>query len=216
MTHQLLTFLQLARYGRQGVVALVAVLTFCFFQPNIAMAKVAITHSSSLPAGRTNTPIPTDANVVFYIQRSMNKNTVVYQAQLDENGKLAAKAPLKAFWRRFAGRGNKRGLKFFERKMAYGVSTSKKAPGQYSVKFAAYSKRHPILKLDKNGHPMLYERIGKREYKLIFAYVHLRSGGPIPDIAYVDIVGQDIATGSYTRARVHNPLRFSGRKLGRN
>src|SRR5690606_6269383 len=63
--------------------------------PRAAGSTIAI--ADRMPAVRPEFPVPTDPNMIFYIQRSTNPNTVVYTANLRSDGKLDPKEPVKAF-----------------------------------------------------------------------------------------------------------------------
>ena len=64
-------------------------------------AAVLLLAAAVLPAAAESFPVPVDENLIFYVQRSLNSNTIVYTARLDGDGKLDAKRPVDVFWRRF-------------------------------------------------------------------------------------------------------------------
>ena len=74
-----------------------------------------------LPKARPDIPVASDPNMLFYVQRSTNPNTVVYAARLDAAGKLDMAQPVEGFWRRFKSDGARVPLSFTERNGAYGV-----------------------------------------------------------------------------------------------
>src|SRR5579862_2072882 len=80
-----------------------------------------VTESNEIVRVRPDFKVPDEPNQLFYIERSVNSNTVVYAARLNAQGGFDAKAPVDAYWRWFNVDGHKKPLNFIERMMAYGV-----------------------------------------------------------------------------------------------
>jgi hypothetical protein len=79
---------------------------------------------NALPLERFPIP-PASANRLFYIQRSSNANTVVYDANFLPNKSLNPSQPVHTYWIRFADNGQKEELNFIQRTLAYGLYTNK-------------------------------------------------------------------------------------------
>ena len=61
------------------------------------------------------------AERLFHISRSVNRNLVCYDAHLTNNGQLITDEPINVYWvNREERPGEKNGLNYFQRKMAYG------------------------------------------------------------------------------------------------
>ena len=72
-------------------------------------------------ADRDDFPVPpSSASRLFYIQRSNNTNTVIYDANMLADKKLDPHKPVSVYWIRYAEKGQQEGLSFFQWKMAYG------------------------------------------------------------------------------------------------
>lgn len=81
----------------------------------LLLSLITVVHASN-PDDST---YPT-AERLFHIARSLNKNLVCYDVNL-ENGKLNTKSPLNIYWVNREERvGETNGLSYFQRKMAYG------------------------------------------------------------------------------------------------
>ena len=52
-----------------------------------------------IPAMRGDFPVPRDPNMLFYVERSVNANTVVYAAHLDPSGRIDPASPVDVYWR---------------------------------------------------------------------------------------------------------------------
>src|ERR1700744_2681462 len=82
---------------------------------------------------------PDNPNRLFYVQRSPNANTIVYD--LDEkNGKLDPEAPIHPYWVRLSAKGEHEELNYIQRKFAYGLNVKQTGPEQYDVRFVSYKK----------------------------------------------------------------------------
>lgn len=116
---------------------------------------------------------------MFYLQRSSNRNTVVYTVQFDQEGSLRPD-PIKTFWRRFAEEGQTRGLKFIERVFAYGlISRLNSDQKSWSVTFAALSDLPMQLRQSGPNDAALWASINNHDYKLIYGYLDLDETGLI-------------------------------------
>src|ERR1700743_2045859 len=89
-----------------------------------------VTQSDDIVRLRPDFKLPDEPNQLFYIERSVNSNTVVYTASLDALGAFNDKAPVDAYWRWFNVDGHKKPLNFVERMMAYGVHVDPVEPGR--------------------------------------------------------------------------------------
>ena len=58
-----------------------------------------VTESDTLPRLRPEFQTPGEPNQLFYVQRSVNANTVVYAARLDARGDFDSREPVEGFWR---------------------------------------------------------------------------------------------------------------------
>jgi hypothetical protein len=146
-------------------------------------------------------PVPADPNQIFYIERSLNANTVVYVANLDASGKLDADEPVKVYWRRYNRDGHVKPLNFPERMMAYGIkSVRRDGPGgAYSFTIAALPGRKIYVGLDDKGRPEAFGKIGNRWVRLVYVYLEVDDSGILPDVPTMDLFGYDKATGKPIR-----------------
>lgn len=178
---------------RVGVRGLALVLLAMALPVTEAVARdariAAITETSAMPVIRPDTPVPEDAGQVLYLQRSTNRNTVVYAARFDAEGRLDPQAPLTIYWRRYEEQGQARALKIVEREFAYGLRT-KPAPeaGSYSVSFRAVPGLQMILRQNAPFEAALYATDGDRVLRLRYGYIEAIDG-LIPEVVEVRIFG---------------------------
>ncbi len=82
-------------------------------------------------------PTPTGIeNLLFYIQRDPNTNTIVYTLNLDEHGQINHSSPIHPFWIRYPEGGAKKELNFIQRKFAYGINSKKLGTDQFDIRSA--------------------------------------------------------------------------------
>lgn len=143
-----------------------------------------------------NYPVPTDENMLFYIQKSYNTNTVVYTANIDENGNLNKKEPILVFWRRYQEQGQKRELKMIERTFGYGVSTKpiKDRPNSYRFTLVSLKDMEFVITLDKNNKPQVATMINTKPARIDKVYVTAEHVSLLPKVFSVEIFGREIKT----------------------
>lgn len=183
----------------RGLVALLLlILTAFVLQPRDATAATLALQSresaGALPQIQPNWPVPRDGGQVFYIQRSPNKNTVVYAARM-ENGAIDPNRPIQAYWRRFNDAGEAKALNGIERRLAYGVNARANGDGTYRVTFKALPSKSMTLRMD-GGRPALFLQMGEAEAQLVYAYLEVDEGGLIPSVTDLKLIGR-LPSGSY-------------------
>jgi len=145
-------------------------------------------------------PVPKEENLIFYVQRSLNSNTIVYTARLDENGQLDARRPVDVFWRRFNDDGERKELSGIERNIAFGVRADPVPgqPGTFRMRVVSYPKRTALLKL-VDGVPRLEMDVAGEPCRLDHAYLEVDDSGSVPSVTRVDLFGYSLATGKLVK-----------------
>jgi hypothetical protein len=136
-------------------------------------------------------------NLLFYIQRDPNTNTICYTLNIDKNGKLNLSTPIHAFWIRYPEGGVRKDLNFIQRKFAYGINSKKMADGSYDVRSVAYNKLPLHLRKDGKGVYHVYADINKKESMLERIFIRIGDGGTFwnPDVKYIELKGVEVKTG---------------------
>lgn len=141
-------------------------------------------------------PTPPDTpQRLFYIQRSNNIHTVIYDANLDANKHLNPIEPIKVYWIRYGDRGQIQPLTYLQRRMAYGVETTK-TRGGFDVQVVAFRKRKITVEII-NGQPVALTPIAGVEASLHKVFVQLSDNESIvPKVAYIELLGKNLKTGN--------------------
>ncbi|MBP6386185.1 MAG: DUF4833 domain-containing protein [Pseudarcicella sp.] len=143
-------------------------------------------------------PVPAESNVrLFYLQRSTNINTVIYDANLTSNRKLDLKNPTNTYWVLFTENGIKKELTNIQRTLAYGLKTSvlKSDPNAVEGHFLAYKERTFTIKLDAKGTPIALFPINGKKQILKRIFVKIDDSGMMPKVLYVELWGKDVVSG---------------------
>ena len=149
-----------------------------------------------LGAAGEDFPVPAEPNQIFYVQRSLNSNTIVYTARVGDDGKLDPRRPVDVFWRRYNDEGERKELSSLERSMAFGVKSEpvEGEPGSFMIRVVSYPKRAALLKI-VDGVPRLEMNVAGVPAKLDHAYLDVDDSGSVPSVNRVDLYGVSLATG---------------------
>ena len=172
--------------------------------PDYRITDPEITLPTELPVRRGDTPVPSDQQLLFYIQHSQNRNTIVYAARPGADGPIDRNDPIDVFWRRFNRQGEREELTFFERFFVFGARCrADDADGRrFRTRLAAYADARGMLELDAEGRPRIVGRLGERDVQIVYAYAELGDRAFIPKINFVDVIGRDLVSGDYVTRHI--------------
>ncbi len=167
-----------------------------------------IDHSWEAPGWEERTEWPADyprppktEQSLFYIQRNLNTNTIVYDIDL-KDGTIKSRHPIDAYWLRYGEEGARQDLSWLQAVLAYGYS-SKQIEQGYQIKLKAYNDRY--LQLEQiEGHWKAVMKINNIDCYLQNFYVYADESGIFPDVKYVDIYGYHPVTGALEVERILN------------
>ena len=153
-----------------------------------------------VPAAAEDYPVPREPNQIFYVQRSLNSNTIVYAARLGADGKIDAEQPVDVYWRRYNDEGERKELSSLERSMAFGVKwkPARGEPGSFKVRVVSYPKRPVLLRL-VDGVPRLEGKVAGIPCRIDHAYLEGDESGSIPSVTRVDLYGYSLANGKLVK-----------------
>jgi len=139
-------------------------------------------------------PVPSK-DMLFYIQRNKNANTIIYEASRDANGRLQEKDPVRVYWIRHTEGGMREPLSLMERTIAFGVSHKHTHDGMATMKFVASDKYPFIVQIRPGGQAEAWVTLKGRMARLHHVYIQAVEGAWRPKIAWVDLHGTDVITG---------------------
>jgi hypothetical protein len=136
-------------------------------------------------------------NLLFYVQRTININTIIYELNLNEKQELNINDPIKMYWIDYAIDGKIEPLNYIQKKYAYGldikmIDSQKKS---FCFNFVSYKKK-PIY-LVRSGVDNKYSAYCEINKKLIIIkriFIQIEGGSFwVPKIKYVEVSGKDFS-----------------------
>jgi len=149
-------------------------------------------------------PVPKNIeNLLFYVQRDPDSNTVVYELNLNVDGKLNEKEPIKIYWIRYTEKGIRRDLNYFQRKLAYGLNVKKLSPDNFELQFVCYAKLTLNLSKDATGKYQVYTNLNRKKVILNRVFVRIVGGSFwVPNVVYIDLFGREDISGKAASSRI--------------
>lgn len=156
------------------------------------------------PPARSDFKMPNEPNMLFYLQRSTNTNTVVYVAKLTKAGQIDDNEPVVVFWRRYEEQGQRRALNFIERTIAYGVRSRdvEGHPGQFDVHIVSLPEISFRVESRTATGPKAILVISGKPARLIKVYLQVDDSGLIPNVVSVDIYAVEEGSGHLIRQHI--------------
>jgi hypothetical protein len=148
-------------------------------------------------------PVPAAYNQLFYLQRTANTNTVIYEANINSKGQLDEKNPVRVYWIRYPEGGMKKDLSYIQRVFAYGIKTEMQSPDVFNTHVVSYKKAQLIVKRSlKDGKYHAYATINHKEALLHRIFLKI-DGGAFwsPNVIYIELKGRDETTGEEVMER---------------
>ena len=151
-------------------------------------------------------PIPAKTpELLFYMQRSHNRNTIMYNVNWLSDGRIDAHEPVHVFWKRYEENSQNAELSFIQRR-AFGLSYTlmENSKDNYILHFNSFKKRAVYLFLLKEKVYKAYIRINGELCELEKLYVKSQNnslGMPIT-IGYVEITGVSMKNGLRLTERI--------------
>jgi hypothetical protein len=140
---------------------------------------------------------PSNDRSLFYIQRSPNTNTIVYELNLTDDAKIDSQHPVAISWINYATDGKWSELNYIQKTFAYGVDAQlvKGEKESYILTVVSYKKRQIYLVQDQAGKYHAYITINNKISILKHVFVRIEGGTFwVPNVKYVELFGEDAQT----------------------
>jgi hypothetical protein len=140
---------------------------------------------------------PADPKTMFYLQRTSNTATVMYELNIDkESGALDTDEPMHVYWIRYNEHGQKAELNYIQRKFAYGLVQKSLGNERYDIRFVSYKKFPMTLMKAADGKYHIFATVAQKQMALQKIFIKIEGGSFwLPNIVYVEMKGTDPATG---------------------
>ena len=141
--------------------------------------------------------VPDDPNVMFYIQKNTNPNTIVYALNIGTDGKIDPQEPMEVFWRRYQEDGKKKKLAWLEKTFAFDfkVKPVEGKENTYAFSLIAMKGRQLYVTQTKSGKPNVFMKINGKMARLERIYVMVDDSKRIQSVNSMELFGRDYKTG---------------------
>ena len=146
------------------------------------------------------------SNMMFYVQRTFNINTLVYELNVDEKQVLNEAEPIKIYWINYATNKSTEPLNYVQRKYAYGLEIKliDAEKQSYCFNFVSYKKKKLYLiksPVDNKYH--VFCDINNKMVTLDRIFIQIEGGSFwVPKVRYIDISGKDLVKNEEVAERV--------------
>jgi len=147
---------------------------------------------------------PTNANSLFYLQRTPNPNTIICELNWQKDGSLDKDEPVKVLWIRYTEQRQRAELSWIQRHFAYGLKEKDMGNGTYELRFVSWKKTPMYLQKAADNRYRVYVDIDGRHAVLNRVYIRIDPGGTFwsPNVKYLELKGTDTQTGKELTTRL--------------
>jgi len=138
---------------------------------------------------------PMDDDLLFYIQRNQNQDTIVYSVNRVAGGMINSRLPMEAYWIKYTEGGIRRELNDLQNKLAFGYDADMISEDLFKFSFVAYPEMDLFIVRTDGDHYEAHYRMDGRMIRLKHIYVYAVEFGVFPDVKYIEFYGEELSTG---------------------
>jgi hypothetical protein len=186
------------------ITSIILLFLIAAFKPVTAteLTPTDTTRTSLAGPGNPYKPLAANISRLFYVQRTPNSNTIVYELNMDKNGNPDKDEPVHPYWIRYNEKGQKEDLGLIQRKFAYGVNAKALGNGKYDIRFVSYKKFPLTLMKGTDGKYHIFVTISQKQLILNQIFVKIEGGSFwVPNVKFVEFKGINVATGKEVAER---------------
>ena len=183
---------------------LIIFLFFIFTELHSASVPINLNESKNNVLIDFPTP-PNNGKLLFYIQRTLNKNTIIYELNFNSDGTLNTNEPIHPSWLRYEEGGKKQDLSYIQRKFAYGLEyiALNKQKTDFKIYFVCYKKIYIHLMKYQGNNYSAFALVNNTFMEIKKIFVNIEGGTMwVPTIKYIDVTGIETASGKYITHRI--------------
>jgi hypothetical protein len=178
-------------------------LSFKYFRKLLIVISILVNIFSNDLMAQSKNPsplhFPTPKNIdnmLFYIQRDPNTNTAIYAINYQENGKINKSDPIKAYWIRYAEKGDKKDFSYIQRKFAYGIESKTVNNEEFELQFVSYKKLPLTLKkIESDQKYHVFVSVNQKKIQVEKIFVRIEGGSFwLPNVKYAEVTGIDASS----------------------
>lgn len=147
------------------------------------------------PNGRPDEyPTPEIEDMLFFIQRNYNTDTIIYQTKFNPDGLICIDEPIKVFWYKYTSDQSIRDLNYLQKKLAYGYNSNVISNDLFEFEFVSYPKRFFLAK-QQCGTFKVSTQINNQQSFLSHVYIYAEENGVFPDVKFIELFGTTVKDG---------------------
>ena len=148
-------------------------------------------------------PVPVEhVDLLFYIQRNHNKNTIVYEVNRTATGEINTSFPMHVYWIQYQNGGLLSELNYFQNKLAYGYNSEVLGADTFEFHFVSYDQLRLYVAKNKEGKYQVLCKIKGVMSILSNIYVYAEELGVFPKVEYIELYGQELESGLFTYEKI--------------
>lgn len=186
-------------------------LKFKYFTRSLIIITILVNMTSENLLAQSKNPSPLNFptpknidNMLFYIQRDPNTNTAIYAINYQENGKIDKSNPIKAYWIRYAEKGDKKDFSYIQRKFAYGIESKTLNNEEFELQFVSYKKLPLTLKkIDSDQKYHVFVSVNQKRIQVEKIFVRIEGGSFwLPNVKYAEVTGIETSSNKMITERM--------------
>ncbi len=139
---------------------------------------------------------PADDDLLFFIQRNQNTDTIVYRVNRTIGGLIQEHIPMEAYWIRYTAGGIRCELNEIQNKLAFGYESMSISKELFTFQFVSYKEiTFYISRAEGSDKFRALYQYDDKTIKLDNIYVYADEMGVFPVVKYIELFGRDDDTG---------------------
>lgn len=147
---------------------------------------------------------PSNKNMLFYLQRNINENTIVYELNYNGDSSINGYEPIKVYWIQYSEKGQRQPLSAMQKKYSYGITSSlvDKEKSSFKINLIGYPTKDIYVLKSGNGSYGAYISVNSKTIRIERIFFKIDGGSFIsPNVVYIEISGKDIKTNQQVSER---------------
>ncbi len=133
-------------------------------------------------------------DLLFYIQRNQNINTVIYEANFLSGNVLNLSNPIKISWINFTNNGDYdiQDLNYIQKKLAYGYEFDVISNDLIEFRFVSYPQLSFYLAKNAQGRFSVFTTFMDVRIELKMIYIYAEDMGVFPQVKFAEFYGKEV------------------------
>ena len=140
---------------------------------------------------------------LFRIDRNRNADVVMYDVDLDTQGKLNTSTPVKVYWKKLSQQGEFEPITSIQKNFGYGLKILEKSTEKVDFQLVSYKKQVFQIRKSSEGTFRVYTHSAGCEIEVTSLFIQFKDNAFwFPEISEIKILGTDTEKGSRVTATI--------------